>query len=121
MSSSRRPKANSKTGVVALALTWDGARCPVRSLPAKARAFLRGNAEKISILSSGAVSALFVDDQVREIRICWVPRLQGGSEVLSELFETADGKRLAFQAIKSVRFGEMLGVVYRRQKGTPLP
>jgi hypothetical protein len=51
---------------------------------------------------------------VKEIRVCWVPQLSGGKETLSAPFFTLNGKRLAFRMTKSVRWGNLLGVVYRR-------
>ena len=33
---------------------------------------------------------------------------------LPEPFRRSDGKRVAFRAVKTVRFGDILGVVYRR-------
>jgi len=96
--------------VVALTLTWDGARWPARTLPPKARAFLAGAA----IPSAQKMAELLADDQVREIRVCWVPRLKGGGAVLSEPFQTPAGIRIGFQSVKTVRFGDVLGVIYRR-------
>jgi hypothetical protein len=114
----RRAGKKASTGrVIALALTWDGARWPVRTLPPKARAFLKVKSGKSSgdaIPSIRKMAKLFADDGVREIRICWVPRLKGGSEALSEPFPTATGTRLAFRSTKAVRFGDVLGVIYRR-------
>jgi hypothetical protein len=98
---------------VALALTWDGARWPARTLPPKARAFLAGRSGKIP--SHRKMAELFTDDQIREIRICWVPRLKGGDEVLSEPFPAPAGKRIGFQTVKTLRFGDILGVIYRRR------
>jgi hypothetical protein len=95
---------------IALALTWDGARWPRRSLPAAARAFLGETAPP----SSEKSAQLFTGDRVKEIRVCWVPRLSGGKETLSAPFFTPNGKRLAFRMTKSVRWGNVLGVVYRR-------
>jgi len=108
----RPGKTAGKDSVIALALTWDGARWPIRTLPPKARAFLSGRSGKIP--SARKVAELFADDRVREIRVCWVPRLKGGNEVLSEPFQTATGTRLAFRSTKTVRFGDILGVIYRR-------
>ena len=102
-----------KGSVIALALTWDGARWPVRTLPPKARAFLGSWSGKIP--SVRKMAELFADDQVREIRICWVPCLKGGAEVLSEPFQTPAGTRIGFRSVKSVRFGDILGVIYRRR------
>jgi hypothetical protein len=111
----KRPgKAAGKGRVIALALTWDGARWPARTLPPKARAFLTGISRGASAPSARKLAELFAADQVREIRICWVPRLKGGSAVLSEPFQTATGTGLAFQAARTVRFGDLLGVIYRR-------
>ncbi len=111
---SRPEPKKAKAGVVALALTWDGARWPIRSLPLKAREFLVGKERKISAPSAKAVSRLVSGDEVREIRICWVPRLKGGADVLAESFSIASEKRLAFKATKVMRMGDYLGVVYRR-------
>jgi len=104
--------------VIALALTWDGARWPVRTLPPKARAFLKiklGQSSGDAIPSARKMTKLFADDKIREIRICWVPRLKGGSAALSEPFQTATGTRLAFRSTKTVRFSDILGVIYRRR------
>jgi len=100
--------------VIALALTWDGARWPVRALPPKARAFLAGKLPGASSPSREALARLLGGDQVREIRVCWVPCLKGGDDVLSEPFQTPAGMRIGFQAVKTIRFGDILGVVYRR-------
>jgi hypothetical protein len=110
---SKRP-AKAKQQVVALALTWDGARWPVKSLPANARAFLAGKATGVSKPKVKELSQLFADDRIREIRICWVPRLKGGADVLSEAFAASGGKRVAFQLFRKVALQDMLGVIYRR-------
>jgi thymidylate kinase len=101
-----------KGSVIALALTWDGARWPARTLPPKARAFLTGPSRVVP--SARKMAELFADDRVREIRVCWVPRLKGGSAVLSESFQTPAATRIGFQSVKTVRFGDILGVIYRR-------
>jgi len=106
-------RGKSAGAVVALALTWDGARWPARTLPPKARAFLADQFGKIP--SAQKTTKLLAGDQIREIRICWVPRLKGGDEVLSEPFQTPAGKRISYQSVKSVRFGDILGVIYRRR------
>jgi hypothetical protein len=93
---------------VGLALTWDGARYPARSLPSKVRAFLGAGAA----LSAAKMAVLFQNDQVRELRICWVPRLQGGDDVLSVPFPMES--RIGFKPVKTLPLGDMLGVVYRR-------
>ena len=111
----KRPVPKASAGrVIALALTWDGARWPIRALPPKARTFLAGRSRSAPAPSSRNIATLFADDQVREIRLCWVPCLKGGNEVLSESFETPAGKRVGFRSVKTVRFGDILGVVYRR-------
>ena len=107
----RDGKKASSSGVIALALTWDGARWPARTLPPKARAFLAGRAEKIP--SARKMAELFADDRVREIRVCWVPRLKGGCDVLAEPFQAPVGKRIGFRSVKTVCFGDILGVIYR--------
>jgi hypothetical protein len=109
-----RRRGKSAGAVVALALTWDGARWPTRTLPPKARAFLSGESQGATIPSARKMAELFADDQVREIRVCWVPRLKGGSAVLSESFQTPAATRIGFQSVKTVRFGDVLGVIYRR-------
>jgi hypothetical protein len=114
MTSLRPAKAASNDRVVALALTWDGARWPVRSLPPRARAFLADKSRRQSTPSAKSVAKLLSDDQVEEIRVCWVPRLKGGDEVLSEPFQAEGGKRLAFRSVKITRLEDYLGVVYRR-------
>jgi hypothetical protein len=92
----------------AAALTWDGARFPAQRLPAKARAFL-GKATPPTKLA-----ALIATQNLAELRICWVPRLRGGGDVLTAPFTTANGKRIPFRLVRTVPFGEVLGVVYRR-------
>ena len=109
----KRPGKTAGT-VIALALTWDGARWPLRTLPAKARAFLAGRSRAAAVPSARKLAELFADDRVREIRVCWVPCLKGGGAVLSEPFQTATGTRLVFQTARTVRFGDVLGVIYRR-------
>ncbi len=110
----RGDKTGGKGTVIALALTWDGARWPVRSLPPKACAFLqfKGNKSRGEMPSARTAAELFAKDEVREIRICWVPLLKGGDAVLSGPFPTAT--RIGFQSVRTVRFGDVLGVVYRR-------
>jgi hypothetical protein len=110
----RAGKKKSAPRVLALALTWDGARWPVRTLPPKARAFLAGGSRMAAAPSAREIATLFSGDQIGEIRICWVPRLKGGGEVLSEPFQTPLGTRIGFQSVKTVRFGDVLGVIYRR-------
>jgi hypothetical protein len=102
--------------VIAVALTWDGARWPVRTLSPNARAFLSGKSNQVLAPSRRKISRLFADDQVKEIRVCWVPRLKGGVDVLSDPFQAFDGKRLVFRPTKTIRFGDILGVIYRREK-----
>jgi hypothetical protein len=97
---------------IALALTWDGARWPVSSLPLKARAFLATRSRKIP--SATKMATLLAADELKEIRICWVPRLKGGHDVLSGPFSTTSGKRLTYKATRTAQFGDILGVVYRR-------
>jgi hypothetical protein len=97
---------------IALALTWDGARWPVASLPPKARAFLR--AKGFSSPTRREAARLLGVDAVGEMRLCWVPRLKGGDNVLAEIFTTPKGKRVPFRAAKMSQFGNVLGVVYRR-------
>ena len=104
-------KTPAKGCAVAFALTWDGARWPVRGLPPKARAFLGGGKP---VSSAKAMAKLLAQDAVRELRVCWVPRLKGGADVLAEPFATQDGLRVAFRSVKTVRLGDMLGVVYRK-------
>ncbi len=99
---------------VALALTWDGARWPMGKLPPKARQFLAGRAKTPPVPTAKIFSKLFAADAIREIRICWVPRLKGGDEVLSASFAVPKNRRLGFTATKTVRLGDMLGVIYRR-------
>ncbi len=101
-----------KTAKIALALTWDGARRPMTSLPAKARAWLgvRGYVSP----SRRAAAAMFAGNAVTEMRICWVPQLNGGDNVLAAPFAAPSGRRIAFRAQKTIRFGDVLGVSYRR-------
>ena len=114
-------KAKAGHRVIALALTWDGARWPVRSLPPKARAFLTGKSRSAAVPSERKMAELFADDQVREMRVCWVPRLKGGGAVLSQPFQTPMGMRIGFQSVRTVRFGDVLGVIYRRVKSRRRP
>jgi hypothetical protein len=107
-------RGKSAGAVIALALTWDGARWPTRTLPPKARDFLSGKLRDARPSHCKKLAKLFADNQVREIRVCWVPRLKGGSAVLSEPFQTPAGIRIGFQSVKTVRFGDVLGVIYRR-------
>jgi hypothetical protein len=48
------------------------------------------------------------------MRICWVPSVAGGENVLAEPFPAPGGRRVVFRAVKLSRFGDFLGVVYRR-------
>ena len=100
--------------VVGVALTWDGARWPRRSLSAEARKFL-GEAEK-ETGDKAALGKLFGGDRVKEIRVCWVPRLRGGDEVLAGPHQAPDGLRLNFRVVRARRMGDLLGVVYRRKQ-----
>jgi len=109
----RRAKAAEKR-TVALALTWDGARWPVRKLPSSARAFLTGRARNSAVPTSLELTKLLTRDEIRELRICWVPRLKGGAEVLAEPFAVPGSRRLAFAAAKVQPLGDCLGVVYRK-------
>ncbi len=97
---------------ISLALTWDGARWPVGSLPPKARAFL--SAPGHTSPSRRAVAALLAKDAVTELRICWVPRLKGGDNVLADVFAAPKERRVAFRAVKTILLGQILGVIYRR-------
>jgi len=96
------------TSRAAAALTWDGARHPARRLPAPARAFLG------PVTPAKKLAALLAQGGPAELRICWVPRLRGGADVLVPPFATADGKRVAFRMVRTVSFGPVLGAVYRR-------
>jgi len=112
----KRPaQKTSAKRVIALALTWDGARWPARTLPPRARAFLAVGSHDSKRRSAKALTQLFGGDQVKEIRVCWVPRLKGGEAVLSDPFQTASGKRMGFPAVRTVHFDDILGVVYRRR------
>ena len=101
-----------KAAKIAVALTWDGARYSTASLPAKAKTWLR--ARGYVLPTRRAAAALLADNAVTEMRICWVPRLKGGDNVLADPFAAQDGRRVTFRAAKTVRFGEALGVIYRR-------
>ncbi len=101
---------------IALALTWDGVRWPVNRLPVKARAFLEGGSRKTLACSATRVAGLFANDRLKEIRLCWVPRLRGGEDVLAVPFAAPDGKRIGFRITRRAVFGEVLGVVYRRNR-----
>jgi hypothetical protein len=104
--------ADRKDSVFALAMTWDGARWPTRSLPPKARAFLGHKSSPLPARKE--MAGLFADDRAKEIRICWVPGLRGGDDVLAETFPAPMGKRLRFEIARTRRFRDVLGVVYRR-------
>ena len=95
---------------IALALTWDGARYPVRSLPKEARAFL---ATGKAAPSAAKMSQLFARNDVREIRVCWVPSLSGNAP-MCEPFATRDEKRIPFRPVRQKRIGDCLSAVYRR-------
>jgi hypothetical protein len=95
---------------ISVALTWDGARSSLRALPPAARKFLAANPAP----AARKTAQLFAGETVREIRVCWVPQLRGGDDVLCPPFSTGNGKRLAFRAAKTQRFGDVLGVIYRR-------
>jgi len=97
---------------IALALTWDGSRWPAASLPPKARAFLRANG--YASPARREVAQLLAADAVSEMRLCWVPRLKGGDNVLADIFPAPKNKRVPFRAVKTTRFGDVLGVVYQR-------
>jgi hypothetical protein len=97
------------TARVAAALTWDGARCPAKSLPAKARAFLG------PVTPAKRLAGVLAEGSSIELRICWFPALRGGDEVLCPPFSTTDGKRITFRLVRTVAFGDVLGVVYRRE------
>jgi hypothetical protein len=97
---------------IALALTWDGARWPISSLSAKARAFL--GAKGFSSPARRETARLLAADAVSELRVCWVPRLKGGDNVLAEIFPAPKSKRVPFRATRTARFDDVLGVVYRR-------
>jgi hypothetical protein len=58
------------------------------------------------------MTALLQDGQVKELRICWVPRLKGGTDVLSVPFPME--ARIEFKATKTVVLDDMLGVIYLR-------
>jgi hypothetical protein len=112
----RVSRDDSATQVLALALTWDGARYPVSKLPSKARAFLKARVGSQKSPSPRAVARLLKSDQLEEIRICWVPRLKGGTAVLSEPFERVTRTRIAFRAARTIALGDHLGVIYRRSR-----
>ena len=105
-----KPKPKKSIAKVALALTWDGARWPVTSLPAKARSFL--SAKGFSSPTRQMAARLLTTQAISELRICWVPRLKGGENVLAEMFPAPAGKRAPFRAVKTARFGDVLGVTY---------
>jgi hypothetical protein len=92
------------------ALTWDGARWPANRLPKRARAFLAPS------VSPARAAAALRAGKVGELRICWVPRLKGGTAVLCDPFVTPEGKRISFRIAKTVKFGEVLGVVYGKSR-----
>ena len=104
--------------VIALALTWDGVRWPVKALSPKARAFLAGPTREPAAFTMNALARFFTRDEVDEIRVCWVPRLKGGDDVLTSSFPAPGNKRIPFKAIRQIRLGENFGVVYRRVHGS---
>ncbi|MCE0496473.1 MAG: hypothetical protein LV481_00815 [Methylacidiphilales bacterium] len=104
--------------IIAFALTWDGARWPVRALSPRARAFLANPARKPASFTISSLTRLFKRDGVDEIRICWVPRLKGGTDVLASPFFVPKNGRLQFQSVRQVRLGDDLGVVYRRVRSS---
>jgi hypothetical protein len=108
-----RKSFKSARRIVSAALTWDGARWPVRTLPPKCRAFLAGSARKPASRAKDTLARLFARDDVDEIRICWVPRLKGGDDVLAAPFPAPGNERLHFQFVRQVRLGDNLGVVYQ--------
>ncbi len=99
---------------IALALTWDGTRWPMASLPPKARSFLQ--APGYTSPTPREAAKLFVANAVAELRLCWIPRLKGGNQVLAEIFPAPKGKRVPFRAKKATRFGDLLGVLYKQGK-----
>ena len=92
----------------AAALTWDGARASARGLPARARAFLG------PVTPAARMLALLQTDEQLELRICWVPRLAGGTATLCPPFTSKDGRRIPCRLVRTVAFGDVLGAVYRR-------
>jgi hypothetical protein len=92
----------------AAALTWDGARVPAQRLPAKARAFLGKSTPPAKL------AALLASEDLGELRICWVPCLKGGTDVLCPPFPAPNGKRIPFRLVRTTAFGEILGAVYCR-------
>jgi len=113
----RSVKKTAHARTISLALTWDGARWPTRLLPPPARSFLRNHAAP----SARELSALFSADEIDELRICWVPKLKGGEPSLSEPFQTPSGQRLPFRSVATVPFGDVLGVVYRKNSNSITP
>ena len=111
MKSAVPPKTKARAKI-ALALTWDGERWPVASLPPKARAFL--SAISGAIPSRREAARLLAHDEISELRVCWIPRLKGGDDVLADIFAAPDGRRVSFRAVRTTRFGDVLGVVYRK-------
>jgi hypothetical protein len=93
---------------VAAALHWDGSRATTRRLPARARSFLG------PITPAARLAKTLALGEPMELRICWVPELRGGPDVLVPSFSTPDGKRLVFHTVRTVPFGAVLGLVYRR-------
>ena len=100
-----------KADSIALALTWDGSRWPVAKLPAAARKFLNVPGLKAT---PKQLSEILRAGRIKEIRICWVPILRGGDEVLCSPFATKNGRRIPFRQTSSRPLGDALGVVYRR-------
>jgi hypothetical protein len=101
------------TSSIAVALTWDGSRGSLRAVPRAARAFLGLRAEKNP--GPKILAERLAGGQIGELRICWLPRLQGGDAVLAAPFVTNDGLRLNFRAVQQRQFGDALVVVYRRR------
>jgi hypothetical protein len=100
--------------VVALALTWDGVRVSLRNLPWAARKFLGPAALRVP--DAASLGALFAQDGVKEIRVCWVPRLEGGDRVMAAPFSAPRHRRLGFRRARLVTLGDVIGVIYRRAK-----
>ncbi len=109
MTRARKPSVSS----VAVALAWDGSRGSLRAVPRAARTFLGGRGKRIP--GPALLAQKLALGQIRELRVCWLPRLRGGEPVLAAPLATTDGLRLNFRAVKRRPFGDALVVVYRRR------
>jgi riboflavin biosynthesis pyrimidine reductase len=86
----------------------------MRALPAGVRKFLRPSG--VSAPSSAQVSRLLQNGELEEIRICWVPVLAGGDQVITLPFPTPRQMRINFRAVSLKQIGDILCAIYRRRR-----